>query len=46
MGHKMKQPQNILIIIGPQGSGLHPRVTFQLTGVITDQTRRFLASLQ
>ena len=27
-------------------AGHHPRVTFQLTGVITDQTRRFLASLQ
>jgi len=26
-------------------AGHHPRVTFQLTGVITDQTRRFLASL-
>ena len=27
-------------------AGHYPRVTFQLTGVITDQTRRFLASLQ
>jgi hypothetical protein len=27
-------------------AGHHPRVTFQLTGVITDQTRRFLASIQ
>jgi hypothetical protein len=27
-------------------AGHHPRVTFQLTGVITDQTRLFLASLQ
>jgi hypothetical protein len=27
-------------------AGHHPRVTFQLTGVITDQTRCFLASLQ
>lgn len=27
-------------------AGHHPRVTFQLTGVITDQTRAFLASLQ
>jgi hypothetical protein len=27
-------------------AGHHPRVTFQLTGVITERTRRFLASLQ
>ena len=27
-------------------AGHHPRVTFQLTGVITEKTRRFLASLQ
>jgi len=27
-------------------AGHHPRVTFQLTGVITDQTRRFLSLLQ
>ena len=27
-------------------AGHHPRVTFQLTGVITDQTRNFLSSLQ
>jgi hypothetical protein len=26
-------------------AGHHPRVTFQLTGVITDQTRAFLATL-
>jgi len=27
-------------------AGHHPRVTLQLTGVVTDQTRRFLASLR
>jgi hypothetical protein len=27
-------------------AGHHPRATFQLTGVITDQTRKFLSSLQ